>query len=298
MSNTTRRRNPPQRRQALTTKREVTLSGPEEEILHFDYNRIDEKHRRQVIEAARDIKPRLKRAANDIFVVGQRLNQIKNLLAHGDWLDWLQEEFDLSERLARNFMTVDKRLGPKSAKFADLPPSSLYLLASPSTPDKALDLVEHQLDEGDTPSYGDVKQVIEKSFATVDELKKRVQTWLKREREDDLDQQTVVLSEMVTGTDAGKVALRELNQAREILPDAWRRKDLLQACEQLLVELDEKRSNNKPPAFVIARLHHQLNVADKALEGQSEEDCQAIFQHTEVSQIRERLAELMEQLQR
>ncbi|MBV7326957.1 hypothetical protein KFU94_01585 [Chloroflexi bacterium TSY] len=88
-----------------------------------------------------------------------------------------------------------------------------------------------------------------------------------------------------------------LNQAREILPDAWRRKDLLQACEQLLVELDEKRSNNKPPAFVIARLHHQLNVADKALEGQSEEDCQAIFQHTEVSQIRERLAELMEQLQ-
>jgi hypothetical protein len=278
-------------------KKEITLSSPEDEVLRFDYNRIAEQHRSQVMEAARDIKPRLKRAANDIFAVGQRLNQIKNLLAHGDWLDWLQEEFDLSERLARNFMTVDKRLGSKSANFADLPPSSLYLLASPSTPDNALAVVEQQLENGGAPSFGEVKQIIEMSFAGVDELKTRVQTWLIREHEDDLTKQVTILREMVIGTKAGKHALSNLYQATEILPDTWRRKDLLQACEKLLFELADKQSDNAKPAYVIARLYQQLHTAHEALTSQAEDDCKAILQHTEVSQIRKRLSELMHQLQ-
>lgn len=292
------RKNTPQRREALTTQREVTLSSPDEEVLRFDYNRIAEKHRKQVIEAARDIKPRLKRAATDIFAVGQRLNQIKNLLPHGDWLDWIQEEFDLSERLVRNFMSVDRRLGSKSAKFADLPPSSLYLLASPSTPDKALNVVEEQLKKGDTPSYSEVKQVIEMSFASVDELKNRVQTWLEREQQDNLVEQITVLREMVMRTKMGKLAVADLNQASELLPDAWRRKDLLRACEKLLIELNDKQAGNTQSASVIPRLHQQLQIAHNALAGQAEDDGMVIFQNQEVSQIRERLAELMQQLQK
>ncbi len=135
------------------------------------------------------------------------------------------------------------------------------------------------------------------SFAGVDELKGRVETWLAQEQEGDLEKQTTTLRDMVMGTKVGKIALGELNQARKIMPDAWRRKDLLQACKELLVELDEKRADSTPPASIVARLHHQLNIAHKALAGQSEDDGKAVFQHTEVRQIRERLAELMYQLQ-
>ena len=119
---------------ALAAKKEATLRSPEEVVLHFDYSRIDEKVRNQVMEAARDIKPRLKSLAREIFMIGRRLNEAKAVLPHGEWQSWLQEEFNLSVRSAQNFMAVDNRLSGKNANFAFLDPSALYLLAAPSTP--------------------------------------------------------------------------------------------------------------------------------------------------------------------
>ena len=78
---------------------------------------------------------------------------------------------------------------------------------------------------------------------------------------------------------------------------AWRRRDLLQACEELLDELDVGRSRKAPPATAVARLHHQLNIAYRALDGQAEDDGLLVFEQAVVSEIREQVAELMRKLQ-
>jgi hypothetical protein len=65
------------------------------------------------------------------------LVKIRKLLPHGKWLDWLKENFDLSERTARNYHDaaeyVARKSKTKSATVADfnaLSPSLLYALAA------------------------------------------------------------------------------------------------------------------------------------------------------------------------
>jgi hypothetical protein len=76
----------------------------------------------------------------------------------------LAAEFNWSERTAENFMRAYD-LHCKSEKFADLdlPVSAFYLLAAPSTPDKALEEVAMRVGKGNGVSVAEVKDIIAKS---------------------------------------------------------------------------------------------------------------------------------------
>ena len=45
-------------------------------------------------------------AGNAILGIGQRLIEAKAMLPHGEWLPWLTEQVEFSERTARNFMRL------------------------------------------------------------------------------------------------------------------------------------------------------------------------------------------------
>ena len=139
----------------------VSLDLLNQEVdLLYDYSRIsDEQDRKAVQNAAMRIKPRLKRAAQEIFESGRELLAVKDRLPHGQWGEWLETEFGLSERMAQNWMNVARRLGTKSAKFSDLPVSVLYLLASPSTKVEVIEHVKGQLEEGYRPTVAEIKDM-------------------------------------------------------------------------------------------------------------------------------------------
>jgi hypothetical protein len=137
--------------------------------LFYDYSQLPSEHREAVRRSARIIKPLLKRTAEDIFIIGGELRAVKEMLPHGRYTEWLGIEFGLSERMAQHFVNVRERLGPKSEKFSVLPPSTLYLLAAPSTPDEAIAVVEERIDAGDRLSVAHVQR-------TIDEHKRRVRS--------------------------------------------------------------------------------------------------------------------------
>jgi hypothetical protein len=128
--------------------------------LRYDYQTIAEAQRDIVRRAALAIKPRLKRAAEDIFVIGKELRATKALLAHGEYTNWLDVEFGLSDRMAQRFVNVYERLGAKSDIMSVLPPTTLYLLAAPSTPEQAITSVEKQLGAGVRIGVATVQRVI------------------------------------------------------------------------------------------------------------------------------------------
>jgi hypothetical protein len=128
--------------------------------LYYDYTQLPSEHREAVRRSARIIKPLLKRTAEDIFIIGGELRSVKEMLPHGRYTEWLGIEFGLSERMAQHFVNVRERLGPKSEKFSVLPPSTLYLLAAPSTPDEAIAVVEERIDAGDRLSVAHVQHTI------------------------------------------------------------------------------------------------------------------------------------------
>jgi Protein of unknown function (DUF3102) len=102
-----------------------------------------------------------KQTVENIIEIGRRLVDCRdNHLEHGEWLPWLQREFGWSDRTALNFIRVYEQ--SKSENFSDLnlPVSSLYLLAAPSTPETAKSEIIKRAKTGTPVSVAEVKQTI------------------------------------------------------------------------------------------------------------------------------------------
>ena len=56
-----------------------------------------------------EIKFHLGQASQSIIEVGKRLLQAKSLVKHGEWQTWLENNFKLSYRTAKNFMDCAER---------------------------------------------------------------------------------------------------------------------------------------------------------------------------------------------
>lgn len=72
-----------------------------------------------------------RQAGQSIIEIGKRLNEAKEQLGHGEWLPWLRDKVDISERSAQDFMRLAREYS-KSAEIADLGATkALALLALP-----------------------------------------------------------------------------------------------------------------------------------------------------------------------
>lgn len=129
--------------------------------LAYDYDRIPDQDRDAVQDAAREIKPQLSTMVDSIIVVGKRLTEIKGRVPYGQWGEWLDTEFHLSERMAQHWMNVAEKFQDRSEKFSELPVSTLYLLAAPSTPAEAVQEVEEKIDAGERVTVAQAKAIIE-----------------------------------------------------------------------------------------------------------------------------------------
>lgn len=105
-----------------------------------------------------------RQAGGAIIEIGRRLNEAKEQLSHGEWLPWLSEKIDFSERSAQNFMRLAREY-EKSAEIADLGASkALALLALPES-ERADFIAEKHVVSGEEKSVADMtgaelKQVI------------------------------------------------------------------------------------------------------------------------------------------
>ena len=74
-----------------------------------------------------------RQAGGALIEIGKRLLEAKAQLGHGEWLPWLREKVDISERRAQDFMRIAREYS-KSAEIADLGASkALALLALPES---------------------------------------------------------------------------------------------------------------------------------------------------------------------
>lgn len=112
--------------------------------LVFDYASIPDDSRDVARDIALDIKPRLRRAAEDVIAIGNGLIQAKAALPHGFFGRWAYDEFGLTAKTTERFVGVAQlaeRMGAESDNLSHLLPSVLYELAKPSTPAKAVEKV-------------------------------------------------------------------------------------------------------------------------------------------------------------
>jgi hypothetical protein len=87
--------------------------------------------------------------SGSIIQVGKALAGTKRYLQHGAFIEWVEYEAGIPARTAQAYMRVAKWVSGKSAIAAHLPPSILYLLAAPSTPEQFAHDVIDRADAGE-----------------------------------------------------------------------------------------------------------------------------------------------------
>jgi hypothetical protein len=74
--------------------------------LRWDYGQVSPVHRKTVEDAAIDIAVAGRRMTSSVMQIGQRLNEVKKLLEHGQFTEWCEVEFGMNIRTAQRWMSV------------------------------------------------------------------------------------------------------------------------------------------------------------------------------------------------
>ena len=114
----------------------------------FDYAALPVAVALKAQLAANSIKLRLKRTVEDIIEIGRELTAVKDELPHGQFLPWIEAEFEMTAWTANQFMNVSERFGGKNEIITYLKPTILYALATPSTPDTVIDKAVAKAESG------------------------------------------------------------------------------------------------------------------------------------------------------
>lgn len=90
------------------------------------------KEGRDIEVITQEILDAKRRGGEAILTIGRCLTEAKQALPHGEWLPWLNEQVEFSERTARNFMRLSREWSNRQA-LADLGAAkALTLLALPA----------------------------------------------------------------------------------------------------------------------------------------------------------------------
>ena len=129
----------------------------------FNYNILQSDQREIVRQRTEEIKERLKRSAQDIWEIGQKLFEVRSQLAYGNFDNWLKAEFGWSRRTAYNFIKVYEAF-PECATVAQvsIAASALYQLSSPSTPQKVRNELIQRAKDGEKITRQDIRFALEK----------------------------------------------------------------------------------------------------------------------------------------
>lgn len=129
----------------------------------FDYTALDASTSQFVQQQTGEIRGLMKRTANDIVEIGQKLVNVKEKLGHGRFGSWLEAEFDWSIQTAKRFMNVAAVFqNQQIADFEFIAPSALYELAAPSIPDAVRKEAFARAKAGEPITYKAAKDIKQK----------------------------------------------------------------------------------------------------------------------------------------
>lgn len=129
----------------------------------FDYQQLDAETRIVVQQRTSEIKALMKRTAQDIIEIGEKLAEVRDKLTHnkqGGFEAWLQAEFDWTRQTAYRFISVSEKFNRNNLLQLDFAPSALYLLAAPSTPDEARQEAIARAEAGEAITHTKAKEIV------------------------------------------------------------------------------------------------------------------------------------------
>jgi Protein of unknown function (DUF3102) len=149
-------------------------------VARFDYDILTVDQQTMIRQKTDEIRERLRRSAQDIWEVGQRLADVRAHLKYGQFESWLKAEFGWSRRTAYNFINVYETFRDRTnLSQVNIATSALYLLASPSVSSEVRQQYLEQAQSGQRLNHKDlVKQIQQEKSRAEPTGVERPQPWI------------------------------------------------------------------------------------------------------------------------
>jgi hypothetical protein len=142
----------------------------------FSYGILNLATRKVVQQHTIEIKGLLRRTAQDIVDIGEKLSEVKQELGHGQFLAWLRTEFDWSESAARKFMQVHKKFKTVNFTHLNIATSAMYLLAADCTSKAARDEAVQRAEAGEVITRAKAKEIVQLHEQSINNLTLNIET--------------------------------------------------------------------------------------------------------------------------
>lgn len=130
------------------------------EGIGHDCSNLQTDNQLLIQQRTHEIKNLIRRTANNIIEIGKKLHEVKQLLGHGHFGNWLRTEFNWSVATATKMMQASERFENVNFTNLNFAPSAIYLLAAPSTPKKAITEALTKARQGQPITYTLAKQIV------------------------------------------------------------------------------------------------------------------------------------------
>lgn len=212
-----------------------------------------------------------KRAGGEaILTIGQRLTEAKAVLDHGEWLPWLTERVEFSERSAQNFMRLAREWSNPQT-LADLGASkALTLLALPEEERDEFISAAHEVDgaektAAEMTSRQLAQAIRDRNAARMDAERAAADCSAAETARDEIARQMAVVNASLDE------ANRQLEQTRKELEEL-RARPVEVAVEQVADPETVKKAQDEARAEMQAKLDRAKAAREKAEKKQKELD--------------------------
>jgi hypothetical protein len=155
----------------------------------FDYSSLSPETANALRKKSKDIRYEVGLAAKGIVLIGRDLKSVKDILEHGQFVLWVQQECNFSVRSAQKFLRAAAFVDGKSASAALLTPGNVYRLSAKNAPPEVVNAVIERAAAGEISEaeiaemfreYDEQKRGAARKGSETDECVKNVQEILKR----------------------------------------------------------------------------------------------------------------------
>jgi hypothetical protein len=126
----------------------------------FDYASLAADDAEFLRKWATRIRQGIKSTVEAICDIGVQLCGAKQMLGHGQFIQWVESEFGFSPRSAQNYMRASEFASDKCATVAFLTPAVVYRLAAPTAPPEVVSEVLARAANGERVSHAEVVQML------------------------------------------------------------------------------------------------------------------------------------------
>ncbi len=204
-------------------------------------------------------------AGNAILGIGQRLIEAKAMLPHGEWLPWLTERVEYSERVAQKFMRLAREWSNPNT-LSDLGASKALALLALPLEEREIFMSENHLVDGEE------KPVIDMTYKELEKAIKERDTARQEAEAARADAQTAeesrakMESDLKALTEIHRAAQEGEAQAREALAKAQAElKELRERPVEVAVEVDQE-AVEQARADAVAEMQAKVDAAEKQLK--------------------------------